>query len=232
MGCHMSESRSLSATIRERLEKANKSFFANDNISDFISPEEREQLKKELEQKFESVFETMVIDTKRDHNTQQTAKRLAKMYIDEVFKGRYQPRPAMTDFPNVRQLDEMYTLGPVTIRSACSHHFVPIIGQAWVGVLPADRIIGISKFNRLIDWVMSRPHIQEEAAIMMADRLEEIIAPKGLAVVIKAKHMCMTWRGVKETNTTMINSVVRGAFRTDKALKKEFFDMIRAQGFA
>jgi len=97
--------------------------------------------------------------------------------------------------------------------------------------LPSDRVIGISKFNRLIDWVLSRPHIQEEAAVMVADIIEDLIKPKGLAFVIKAQHMCMSWRGVKEPETRMVNSVVRGAFRVDPSLKKEFFDLIRSQGF-
>ena len=97
--------------------------------------------------------------------------------------------------------------------------------------MPSDKVIGISKFNRIIDWVMSRPHIQEEPQLWVADKLEELVKPKGIAVVIKAQHMCMTWRGVKETNTTMVNSVVRGAFRESKDLKKEFFDIISAQGF-
>jgi GTP cyclohydrolase I len=139
--------------------------------------------------------------------------------------------PKVTDFPNAKELDEIYTLGPITVRSACSHHFVPIVGQAWIGIVPSDRVIGISKFNRIVDWVMSRPHIQEEAAIMVADTIENLIKPKGLAFVIKAQHMCMTWRGVKEPETKMVNSIVRGSFRSDPSMKKEFFDLIRAHGF-
>lgn len=161
----------------------------------------------------------MIIDTANDHNTKETARRVAKMYVDEVFKGRYHPMPKVTDFPNAKELDEIYTL-PITVRSACSHHFVPIVGQAWIGIVPSDRVIGISKFNRIVDWVMSRPHIQEEAAIMVADTIEDLIKPKGLAFVIKAQHMCMTWRGVKEPETKMVNSIVRGSFRQDPSMKK------------
>ncbi|WP_019498806.1 GTP cyclohydrolase I [Pseudanabaena sp. PCC 6802] len=221
----------ISQIIRTRLETASAPYFANDNISEFISDEERKELKKEIEGKLQSLFDSLVIDTQNDHNTKETARRVAKMYVDEVFKGRYHPMPKVTDFPNAKELDEVYTLGPITIRSACSHHFVPIVGQAWVGILPSDRVIGISKFNRIVDWVMSRPHIQEEAAVMVADIIEDLIKPKGLAFVIKAQHMCMSWRGVKEPDTKMINSIVRGAFRTDPSLKKEFFDLIRAHGF-
>jgi len=221
----------ISQTIRERINSAGASYFANDAIAEFISDAEREELKLEIEAKLKSLFDSMIIDTENDHNTRETAHRVAKMYVDEVFKGRYHPMPKVTDFPNAKELDEIYTLGPITIRSACSHHFVPIVGHAWVGILPSDRVIGISKFNRIIDWVMSRPHIQEEAAVMVADIIERLIKPKGLAIVIKAQHMCMTWRGVKEPETKMVNSIVRGAFRQDPHMKKEFFDLIRAQGF-
>ena len=221
----------ISKIIRARLTEANQPFFANDNISEFMTPEERELLKIEIEEKLDGLFQSLLIDTENDHNTKETTKRVARMYLDEVFKGRYHPMPPMTEFPNARNLDEMYTLGPISIRSACSHHFVPIVGEAWIGVIPSETVIGISKFNRIVDWVMSRPHIQEEAAVMLADILEEMISPKGLVIVIKAEHMCMTWRGVKEPNSTMVNSIVRGVFRTDRELKKEFFDIISAQGF-
>ncbi|MFN7716590.1 MAG: GTP cyclohydrolase I [Pseudanabaenaceae cyanobacterium] len=221
----------ISQVIRERLVAAGDPFFANDSIAHHISPEEREELKREIEGKLESLFDSLVIDRANDHNTKETPHRVAKMYVDEVFKGRYHPMPKVTDFPNAKELDEIYTLGPITIRSACSHHFVPIVGEAWIGILPSERVIGISKFNRIVDWVMSRPHIQEEAAVMVADIIEKLIQPKGLAFVIRAQHMCMSWRGVKEPNTKMVNSIVRGAFRTDSSMKKEFFDLIRAHGF-
>lgn len=223
--------KAISQIIRDRVIAAGDPFLANDTIAHHISDIEREELKKEIEGKMQGVFDSLIIDTANDHNTKETARRVAKMYVDEVFKGRYHPMPRVTDFPNVKELDEIYTLGPITVRSACSHHFVPIVGQAWIGIVPSDRVIGISKFNRVVDWVMSRPHIQEEAAIMVADTIEELIKPKGLAFVIKAQHMCMTWRGVKEPETKMVNSIVRGVFRQDTSMKKEFFDLIRAHGF-
>jgi GTP cyclohydrolase I len=223
--------KAISQIIRDRVIAAGDPFFANDSIAHHISDIEREELKKEIEGKLQGVFDSLIIDTANDHNTKETARRVAKMYVDEVFKGRYHPMPKVTDFPNAKELDEIYTLGPITVRSACSHHFVPIVGQAWIGIVPSDRVIGISKFNRIVDWVMSRPHIQEEAAIMVADTIENLIKPKGLAFVIKAQHMCMTWRGVKEPETKMVNSIVRGSFRSDPSMKKEFFDLIRAHGF-
>ncbi len=221
----------ISQVIRQRLESAGDPYFANDSISHVITDAEREELKAEIQAKLQSLFDSLVIDTEHDHNTHDTPRRVAKMYVDEVFKGRYHPMPKVTDFPNAKELDEIYTLGPITVRSACSHHFVPIVGHAWIGILPSDRVIGISKFNRIVDWVLSRPHIQEEAAVMVADIIEDLIKPKGLAFVIKAQHMCMSWRGVKEPETRMINSIVRGAFRSEPSLKKEFFDLIRGQGF-
>jgi GTP cyclohydrolase I len=223
--------KAISQIIRDRVIAAGDPFFANDTIAHHMSSIEREELKKEIEGKMQGVFDSLIIDTANDHNTHDTARRVAKMYVDEVFKGRYHPMPKVTDFPNAKELDEIYTLGPITVRSACSHHFVPIVGQAWIGIVPSDRVIGISKFNRIVDWVMSRPHIQEEAAIMVADTIEDLIKPKGLAFVIKAQHMCMSWRGVKEPDTKMVNSIVRGVFRQDASMKKEFFDLIRAHGF-
>ena len=152
--------RAISQIIRDRVVAAGDPYFANDTIAHHISDTEREELKKEIEVKMQSVFDSLIIDTEHDHNTKETARRVAKMYVDEVFKGRYHPMPKVTDFPNAKELDEIYTLGPITVRSACSHHFVPIVGQAWIGIVPSDRVIGISKFNRIVDWVMSRPHIQ------------------------------------------------------------------------
>lgn len=221
----------ISKVIAERLTTAGKSYVANENISEFIKEGELELLQEEVASKLQTVLESLVIDTKNDHNTNETAKRVAKMYLREVFKGRYDPRPKVTDFPNAKELDEMYVLGPITIRSACSHHMVEIEGEAWIGVMPSERVIGISKFARLLDWICSRPHIQEEMAVMLADELEQLIKPKGLAILIKAKHHCMSWRGVKEAESTMVNSVVRGVIKEQPHLKKEFFDIIRGQGY-
>jgi GTP cyclohydrolase I len=153
------------------------------------------------------------------------------MYLREVFKGRYQPRPPVTDFPNAKALDEVYTVGPITVRSACSHHLVPIMGQAWIGVIPSERVIGLSKFNRLTEWVMSRPQIQEEAAIQLADEIEALIQPKALAVVLRAQHLCMTWRGVRESQTSMTTSIMRGIFRDKPEAREEFLSIIKGQGF-
>jgi len=214
--------------IKNRLKNLGVSFMANDNISNHLLDGEIDVIQSEVEKGMQSVLDALLIDTSKDHNTQETAKRVAKMYVREVFAGRYEKAPKITDFPNAKELDQIYTIGPITIRSACSHHFVPITGKLWIGILPSDRVIGISKFVRLANWIMSRPHIQEEASIMLADELQKRINPKGLALVMDAQHQCMTWRGVKETSTTMTTSIMRGVFRDIPEARAEFMKLIEA----
>ena len=222
---------SISKIIRDRFEEHKISYFANDNISDFITEEELAKLQIELKDKLEELLDVLLIDRKNDHNTLETANRVAKMYLHEVFKGRYHKQPKVTDFPNYKNLDQIYTVGAISVRSACSHHLVPIIGKCWIGVIPSDRVIGLSKFNRIVDWVMSRPQIQEEAAIQLADTIENLIKPKGLAVIVKAKHQCMTWRGVKDNYTQMVTSVMRGIFRDTAEARSELMDIFKGQGY-
>ena len=219
----------VSEIIRERIKANGARFHANDNISDFIQPGELETLEREVATRVRDLLKTLLIDVDNDHNTQETAERVSRMYLNEVFKGRYHPQPKVTNFPNDRNLDEIYTLGPITVRSACSHHFVPILGDCWIGIKPGEKVIGISKFARVADWVFSRPHIQEEAVMILADEIERLCEPKGLAILVKAQHYCMKWRGVKEPETSMINSIVRGDFRHDASLKQEFFELVKQQ---
>ncbi len=176
----------------------------------------------------EGVLEALVIDVDNDHNTRDTARRIAKMYLNEVFRGRYTPAPPTTEFPNAEGLNELMIVGPITVRSACSHHFCPIMGKLWVGVMPHERsnLIGLSKYSRLVDWVMSRPQIQEEAISQVADLLSATVSPNGLAVVMEADHFCMHWRGVKDAGAKMVNSVMRGSFLTDATLRREFLSLI------
>ena len=222
------EGRPLSVAIRERLQFANRRFHANDNIADFIHDEaELDALQDEVAERMQALLESLVIDTESDHNTQDTARRVARMYLNEVFAGRYRKAPAMTEFPNVEKLNELLVVGPITVRSACSHHFCPIMGRLWIGVLPnADsNLIGLSKYARLADWIMSRPQIQEEAVKTLADELERRLLPDGLAVVMKADHFCMHWRGVKD-ESQMTSSVMRGAFLRNASLRREFLGLI------
>ena len=218
----------VSVKIRERIKAAQKRFHANDNIAEFIEPGELERLLDEVQSKMSDVLSSLVIDTESDHNTQDTARRVAKMYLQEIFKGRYQAAPAVTEFPNVERLNELMIVGPVTVRSACSHHLCPIIGKVWIGVMPNEHsnLIGLSKYARLIDWIMSRPQIQEEAVTQVADVLQSRMNPDGLAVVMEADHFCMQWRGVKDMDSKMINSVMRGSFLKDASLRREFLALV------
>ena len=218
----------VSVKIRERLLQARKRFHSNDNISEFIQPGELEALLDEVEVKMRGVLESLVIDTDHDHNTADTARRVAKMYVQEVFKGRYVNAPTITEFPNAEHLNELMIVGPITVRSACSHHFCPVIGKIWIGVLPNEHtnVIGLSKYARLAEWVMGRPQIQEEAVVQLADLIQEKTQPDGLALVMEASHYCMAWRGVKDMDSRMINSVMRGAFLKDPNLRREFLSLI------
>ena len=218
----------LSVKIRERIVAGRRRFNANDNIADFIEPGELERLLDEVAGKMQGVLQSLVIDTEHDHNTQDTARRVAKMYIQEVFKGRYVKAPTITEFPNAEHLNELMIVGPIKVRSACSHHFCPVIGQVWIGVMPNERtnVIGLSKYARLAEWVMGRPQIQEEAVVQLADLIQEKTQPDGLAIVMEATHFCMGWRGVKDLDSKMINSVMRGVFLKDPNLRREFLSLI------
>ena len=219
----------VSDRIRDRLIENGHSFFANDNLAEYINPGELNELEKEVTSRVKDLLRSLVIDVDNDHNTKETAERVARMYLNEIFKGRFHLQPKVTSFPNVKQLDEIYTVGPITVRSVCSHHFVPILGSCWIGIKPGSRVIGLSKFARVSDWVFSRPHIQEEAVMILADEIERLCEPQGLGIIVKADHYCMKLRGVKESNCTMVNSVVRGDFRHDPSLKQEFFELVRQQ---
>jgi len=222
----------VSQKIRERLVAARKRYHANDNISGFIQPGELELLLDEVEEKMVGVLNSLVIDTERDHNTGNTARRVAKMYVNEVFKGRFVAAPTITEFPNAEHLNELMIVGPITVRSACSHHFCPVIGKIWIGVLPNEHtnVIGLSKYARLAEWVMGRPQIQEEAVVQLADLIQEKTQPDGLAIVMEATHYCMSWRGVKDMDSKMINSVMRGVFLKDPNLRREFLSLIPQKG--
>lgn len=218
----------VSSRIRARVVDAKRRFHANDNIAEFVQPGELDALLEEVQAKFKSVLESLVIDTDSDHNTRETARRVAKMYLTEVFRGRYTNEPNVTEFPNVEALNELMIVGPITVRSACSHHFCPIMGRLWIGLMPNEHsnLIGLSKYSRLAEWVMSRPQIQEEAITQLAELLTEKVRPDGLAIVMEADHHCMHWRGVKDTETKMINSVMRGSFLKDHTLRREFLSLL------
>jgi len=218
----------VSTRIRQRLQAAGQRFHANDNIADFVEPGELEQLLDEVTGRMQGVLDSLVIDTAHDHNSADTARRIAAMYVRETFRGRYVPPPAVTDFPNGERLNELMIVGPITVRSACSHHFCPVMGRLWIGIMPNDRtnVIGLSKYARLAEWIMNRPQIQEEAVVQLADLIERKTRPNGLAIVMEATHFCMTWRGVKDPGSKMLNSVMRGAFLNNAILRGEFLSLI------
>lgn len=218
----------LSTIIRRRIQAKKARFHANDNISQFIEPGDLEGLVDEVAVKMQAVLESLVIDTESDHNTRNTSQRVAKMFVNEVFNGRYVEQPSLTKFPNVSHLNELMIIGPITVRSACSHHLCPIMGRVWIGVLPSKEsaLIGLSKYSRLTEWVMCRPQIQEEAVVHLADMLEKKIRPVGVAIVMDADHFCMQWRGVKDRDSKMVNSVMRGAFLKDANLRREFLALM------
>ena len=218
----------MSVTIANRLRASDTRFHANDNISSAIQPGELEALVDEVAGKMRGVLESLVIDVEHDHNTQDSARRVARMYVNEVFRGRYVPQPPITEFPNATSLNELTIVGPITIRSACSHQLCPIMGRIWIGVMPNQHsnLIGLSKYARLADWIMSRPQIQEEAISQLAAVLMTMVKPDGLAIVMEADHFCMHWRGVKDNGTKMINSVMRGSFLKNTALRREFLSLI------
>jgi GTP cyclohydrolase IA len=217
-----------SQRIRYRLVGAECRYHANDNIAAFIREGELEELKVEVEARMQGVLEALVIDTDSDHNTNETARRVAKMFLTEVFRGRYVPMPSVTEFPNASRLNELMIVGPVKVRSACSHHLCPILGKVWVGILPNEHsnLIGLSKYARICEWIMSRPQIQEEAVMMLANELQVRVKPDGLAIVMEADHFCMHWRGVKDDESMMTNSVMRGAFLKDANLRREFLSLL------
>ena len=214
----------ISDVIRTRIYQANKRFHSNDNISEFIEEGELDDLVEEVADKFHDVLDSLIIDTEHDHNTQDTARRVAKMFIHETFSGRYRPVPKVTAFPNMGY-KSLYTTGPISIRSTCAHHFQNIVGKCWVGIVPDKEVIGLSKFNRLVHHICERPQIQEEMTTQIADALQEYAKTPHIAVVVKAEHHCMTMRGVREHESDMTTAIMLGAFQTDSALKQEFYDI-------
>jgi len=212
----------ISDKIKERLKKENIRFHCNDNIADYILPGELEELQAEVQEAMQGVLSSLVIDTTHDHNTQDTAKRVAKMWIKEVFGGRYQQPPRVTAFPNMGY-KSLYTSGPISVRSTCAHHFQNIVGNCWVGIIPNGEVIGLSKFNRIVHHIAQRPQIQEEMTTQVAEELKKYAKTEHIAVILKAEHHCMTHRGVREHESDMTTSILHGAFKEDPALREEFY---------
>jgi GTP cyclohydrolase I len=214
----------ISEEIRQRIQTAGARYHSNDNISEFIKDNELQLLQDEVANNLEDVLRSLVIDIDNDHNTQDTARRVAKMFVQETFSGRYMPTPKVTAFPNLGY-KSLYTTGPISIRSTCAHHFQNIVGRCWVGIIPENEVIGLSKFNRLVHHICERPQIQEEMTTQIAEALKQYAKTENIAVVVKAEHHCMTHRGVREHESDMTTAIMMGRFLEDPALKKEFYDI-------
>ena len=211
-----------SEKIRQRLKDKGVRFHSNDNIADFLEGDDLANLQKEVEESFSDVLDALVIDTENDHNTKETARRVAKMYINEIFAGRFVSPPKVTSFPNMGYRS-LYTSGPISVKSTCAHHFQNIVGKCWVGVLPEKEVIGLSKFNRIVHHIAERPQIQEEMTTQVAEALQKYAKTPNVAVLIKAEHHCMTQRGVREHESDMTTAIMLGHFKEDPATRDEFY---------
>jgi len=201
-------------------------FDANGNLP--ISREERDVMIEQVTEKFGDIFNILRID-RNDPNSMNTPHRLAKMWVNELFAGRYEPAPKITVFPNRKQVDELIISRDITVMSVCSHHWQPISGTCAIGYIPGDHVLGLSKLSRIVEWFSRRGQIQEELGEQIADFIEDIIKPKALGVVIESKHYCMIARGVNESEdkASMVTSVMRGSLRDELPLRNEFLTLIR-----
>jgi GTP cyclohydrolase I len=220
----------ISQVVRERLRKNGVRFFANDNISEHISEFELQEIQNELSYKFQDVLNTLIIDTDNDPNSQDTANRLAKMYIHELMRGRYYKKPNATAFPN--HTDDAYD-GMLVVRSelksVCSHHHQPVTGVAYIGIIAADKLIGLSKYTRIAQWCARRGTLQEELAMDIAKEIMSATGSKDVGVYIQATHGCCENRGIMAHSSLTQTTVLKGVFKSDAGVKKEFFDNIKLQ---
>ena len=221
---------SISDDIKQRLEKADQRYWAGDNISDYIQPGEKDMLIEELTAKFEDVLKGLVIDIKNDPNSMETGRRLAKMYINELMSGRYDPKPNATAFPN--DSTTAYK-GLLTVRSEivsmCSHHHQPVKRVAYLGIIAGDSLIGLSKYTRIAQWCALRGTLQEELAMDIAREITKATNSENVGVYIQATHGCVEHRGIKAHSSLTQTTVLEGAFKNDPATKKEFMDNIKLQ---
>ncbi|TAE30887.1 MAG: GTP cyclohydrolase I FolE [Candidatus Kapaibacterium sp.] len=204
-----------------------KLFDANGNT--VLTAYERDEMKRLAEQKVQELFDILRID-RNDPNSCDTPNRLAKMWIDEIFKGRYEAAPKVTVFPNRKQVDELVISKGIGVMSVCSHHWQTISGTCTIGYIPGESVIGLSKLTRIADWFSRRGQIQEELGEQIAEYLNDILKPKAIGVVIRSRHYCMIARGVnsEEEKALMITTAVRGRLERDETLRREFFSLIGA----
>ena len=221
----------ISDTIKQRLIIDGHRYHASDNISKYIHAGETGELIEEVAEKFEEVLQSLIIDTKTDPNSSGTANRLAKMYVNEIMGGRYLPDPRIASFPNDGQYDQLIVVR-MNLKSMCSHHHQPVSGVCYIGCLPGDSVIGLSKYTRVAQHLANRGHLQEELTEMIATRIEKITKSKGVAVYIKARHGCCENRGIMASNSSTQTTVVKGELKSNTNLKQEFMDNIKLQEMA
>ncbi len=220
----------LSDAIRDRMKANNKRFWAGDNISEFIKPEERRLLIDEATEAFETVLDRLLIDRETDPNSHGTARRLAKMYFNEIMSGRYEPAPDATAFPNDSQdRYEGMLVVRSELRSMCSHHHQPVSGVAYIGIIAASKLIGLSKYTRIAQWCARRGTLQEELANDIAREIAKATGAQDVGVYIQATHGCCENRGIMAHSSLTQTTVLKGAFKDDQSTKKEFFDNIKLQ---
>jgi GTP cyclohydrolase I len=223
-------SKNLSQVIRERMKSDGKRFWAGDNISDYLHETDKDHLINEATLAFENVLDTLLIDRETDPNSKGTARRLAKMYFNEIMAGRYDPAPDATAFPN--DSEDRYEGMLVVrseLRSMCSHHHQPVVGVAYIGIIAAEKLIGLSKYTRIAQWCARRGTLQEELANDIAREIEKATGAKDLGVYIQATHGCCENRGIMAHSSLTQTTVLKGAFKNDAGTKKEFFDNIKLQ---
>jgi GTP cyclohydrolase I len=220
----------ISKIIAQRLQSDGARYWAGDNISQYINEDEYPLLIDELTGKFEDVLDSLVIDRHSDPNSIDTGRRLAKMYVGEIMAGRYDPAPKATAFPN--DSDDKYE-GMLVVRSElksmCSHHHQPVAGVAYIGILAANKLIGLSKYTRIAQWCARRGTLQEELNNVIADEIQAATGTENLGVYVQATHGCCENRGIMAHSSLTQTTVLRGAFRDDPSTKKEFFDNIKLQ---
>ena len=221
---------SKSEQIQARLEDEGIRYWAGDNISHVLQEGDKQELIDELTPKFEAVLDSLIIDRANDPNSMDTGRRLAKMYINELMQGRYDPMPNATAFPNhIENGYEGMLVVRSELRSVCSHHHQPVVGVAYIGIIAADKLIGLSKYTRIAQWCARRGTLQEELNNVIADEIQKATGTKNVGVYIQATHGCCENRGIKAHSSLTQTTVLRGAFNEDPGTKKEFMDNIKLQ---
>jgi len=221
---------SVSKAIRDRIYAAGDRYWASDNISQHIHEGEKQELIAEITEAFEGVLDSLIIDRNTDPNSQGTARRLAKMYVNEIMSGRYDPMPNVTAFPNhVEDGYEGMLVVRSEIKSMCSHHHQPVSGVAYIGIIAADKLIGLSKYTRIAQWCARRGTLQEELCKDIAREIQKATGSSNVGVYIQATHGCCENRGIMAHSSLTQTTVLEGQFFTDSGTKKEFFDNIKLQ---